>query len=55
MYANLEGELRKRNITRQKMAIDLKLNISTISRKLTEPNRLKLCEAYKIKRFIFSR
>lgn len=49
MFQNLEGELRKRGITRQKIADDMHLNVSTVSRKLTEPNRLKLAEAYKIR------
>lgn len=49
MYPNLEGELRKKGITRQKMADDLHLNVSTVSRKLTEPGRLKLWEAYQIR------
>lgn len=49
MYFNLEGELRKNCITRQRMADDLKMNVSTISRKLTTPGRLKLIEAYKIR------
>lgn len=53
MYFNLEGELRKKKITRQKMANDLKLNVSTISRKLTEPGRLKLIEAYQIRDLYF--
>lgn len=53
MYFNLEGELRKKKITRQKMANDLKLNVSTVSRKLTEPGRLKLIEAYQIRDLYF--
>lgn len=53
MYVNLEGELRKKRITRQKIAEDLNLNVSTISRKLTEPGRLKLIEAYKIRDLYF--
>lgn len=53
MYANLEGELRKRNITRQKIAKDMNLNIATVSRKLTENGRLKLSEAYKIRDLYF--
>ena len=53
MYANLEGELRKKNITRQKIATDLHLNISTVSRKLSEEGRLKLVEAYKIRDLYF--
>lgn len=53
MYANLEGELRKKNITRQMIANDMKLNVSTVSRKLTENGRLKLNEAYKIRDLYF--
>lgn len=53
MYANLEGELRKKKITRQKMAKDMNLNVSTISRKLTEEGRLKLKEAYEIRDLYF--
>ena len=49
MYANLEGELRRKNITRQIMANDLNMNVSTVSRKLTERGRLKLSEAYEIR------
>ena len=49
MYQNLEGELRKKCTTRQRMATDLKMNISTVSRKLTTPGRLKLAEAYRIR------
>lgn len=53
MYYNLEGELRKKKITRQKMADDLRLNVSTVSRKLSEPGRLKLLEAYQIRDLYF--
>lgn len=53
MYYNLEGELRKKKITRQKMADDLQLNVSTVSRKLSEPGRLKLLEAYQIRDLYF--
>ena len=53
MYYNLEGELRKIKITSQKMANDLKLNVSTVSRKLSEPGRLKLLEAYQIRDLYF--
>lgn len=49
MYPNLEGELRKKKITRQKMADDFKCNVSTISQKLTKNGRLKLNEAYQIR------
>lgn len=49
MYPNLEGELRKRNITRQKMAHDLNWNIATVSQKLNKKDRLKLNEAYSIR------
>lgn len=49
MYQNLEGELRRHSITRQKIADDLKMNVSTVSRKLTTPGRLKLSEAYLIR------
>ena len=49
MYRNLEGELRKQGITRQKIAEDMHLNVSTVSRNLTEIDRLKLWEAYKIR------
>lgn len=53
VYSNLEGELRKKKITREKIANDMKLNVSTVSRKLTERGRLKLCEAYKIRALYF--
>lgn len=53
MYPNLEGELRKNSITRQKLAVDLNMNISTVSKKLTNPGRLKLSEAYKIRDMYF--
>ena len=49
MYQNLEGELRRHSITRQKIADDLKMNVSTVSRKLTTPGRLILSEAYLIR------
>lgn len=49
MYPNLEGELRKRNITRQRLAHDLNWNISTVSQKLNKRDRLKLNEAYNIR------
>lgn len=49
MYPNLEGELKKRNITRQKMAYDLNWNIATVSQKLNKKDRLKLNEAYTIR------
>ena len=53
MYRNLEGELRKQNITRQKLAEDLHMSISTVSKKLTKPGRLKLSEAYRIRDLYF--
>lgn len=53
MYPNLEGELRKNRITRQKLALDLNMSISTVSKKLTNPGRLKLSEAYKIRDMYF--
>lgn len=37
MYHNLEGELRKCYITRQKLTNDLHINISNVSKKLTTP------------------
>ena len=49
MYLNFEGELRKRQITRQKIADDFKINVSTVSQKLTKKDRLKLDEAYKLR------
>lgn len=53
MYPNLEGELRKKKITREKIAIDMDLSVSTVSRKLTEINRMKLREAYQIRDLYF--
>lgn len=53
LFPNLEGELKKRRITRNKIAEDLSLNVSTISRKLTEEGRLKYQEAIKIKNLYF--
>ena len=35
------------------MADDLRLNVSTVSRKLSEPGRLKLLEAYQIRDLYF--
>ena len=53
LYPNLEGELRKRNITRKELSEKLNLNISTISRKLTETGKLKYEEATKIQSLYF--
>ncbi len=53
LYPNLEGELRKRKITRNTISKDLNLNISTVSRKLTEVGKLKYQEAVDIKNLYF--
>lgn len=53
MYRNLEAELRRNGITREKIAEILGVTISTASEKLTKPNRLKIDEANKIKLALF--
>lgn len=53
MFRNLEAELKRQGITREKLAECLGVNISTISAKLTKPDRIKLCEAMKIQRMFF--
>ena len=53
MFNNLEGELRKRNITREKMSVDMNMNISTISAKLNNADRFKLAEAFKLRDLYF--
>lgn len=53
LYPNLEGELKKRDISRGRIAKDLCLSVSTVSRKLNEPNRLKFFEAHTIKKLYF--
>lgn len=54
MYRNLEAELRRKGITRAMLADALKINIATISEKLTKPGRLKLEEAKKIHKIFFA-
>ncbi|OGO90316.1 MAG: hypothetical protein A2Y17_12160 [Clostridiales bacterium GWF2_38_85] len=53
MYRNLEAELRRKGITRAKLAEALGINIATVSEKLTKPNRLWLYEALEIQRIYF--
>ena len=53
MFKNLEGELRRERITRARLAEDMELSVSTVSRKLTECGRLKYCEARKIRDLYF--
>lgn len=52
MYPNLEAELKRKNIKRQKIGEILNLSQSTISQKLTGQYDIKLKEAKKIKEFL---
>lgn len=54
MYRNLEAELKRKGLTRDDVATALNINISTVSAKLTKPNRLKYSEAKKIKETFFN-
>lgn len=49
MYPNLEAEFKRQNIKREDIATLLGINLSTVPDKLNSENRLKLCEAIKIK------
>lgn len=53
MYKNLEAEFKRNGLTRTKIAAVLNLHVSTLSNKLTKNDRLKLCEAVKIKNEFF--
>lgn len=53
MYRNLEAELRRKGIRRVDVAEVMKINIATVSDKLTKPDRLKLSEAFAIQRNFF--
>jgi len=53
MYKFLEGKLRQEGITREQIAKDLNLTISTVSCKLNSNGRLKLAEAQKIRDLYF--
>lgn len=52
MYPNLEAELKRKNIKRQKIGEILNLSQSTISQKLTGQYDIKLKEAKEIKEFL---
>lgn len=53
MYRNLEAELKRNEITREQLAQLLGVTVSTMSEKLTKPNRLKVHEAKKIRKTFF--
>lgn len=53
MYRNLEAELKRNAITRERLAQLLGVTVSTISEKLTKPNRLKVHEAKLIRETFF--
>lgn len=52
MYGNLEAELKRRGITRGKLAKEMDLTPSTISLKLNGKSDISLKEAMRIKRII---
>ncbi|MDV9346849.1 hypothetical protein RZ889_017720 [Clostridioides difficile] len=47
MFRNLKAEMARKNITNEKIAKALNLNVSTICAKLNSINRLKYIEAKK--------
>lgn len=49
MYSNLKAEMARHGITLEKLSQKLGINIGTLSAKLNVYNRLKLCEAIKIR------
>ena len=53
MYRNLEAELKRNEITREQLAQLLGVTVSTMSEKLTKPNRLKVQEARIIRKTFF--
>ena len=53
MYANLKAEMARNNITLDNIAEKLSLNISTVSAKLNNYNRLKYCECVTIRNNFF--
>lgn len=53
MYRNLEAELKRNEITREQLAQLLGVTVSTMSEKLTKPNRLKVHEARMIRKTFF--
>ena len=52
MFSNLEAELKRKRITREKLANELKMSISTISTKLTGKSEFTLKEAMEIKKLL---
>lgn len=53
MFKNLRAEMARKNITNEKIAKALNLNVSTICAKLNSTNRLKYIEAKKIQAIFF--
>lgn len=49
MYINLEAELARKNITKVQVADVLKIDVTALSEKLTDPDRLELGEAFIIR------
>jgi BetR domain. len=52
LYVNVEAELRRKGITRAKLANQLGLAISTVSQKLTGKAEFTLAEAKEVKRLL---
>lgn len=53
VYNNLRAEMARHHLTIQSMAVGLKMNRDTLSRKLSGKSPLYLDEAFKIQRMFF--
>ena len=53
MYKNLEAEMIRNGVTRNMVADELHINVSTLSAKMNVPDRMKLCEAQRIQKVFF--
>lgn len=53
MFPNLKAEMARNKITLDQIATELHLNVSTVSAKLNNYNRLKYCECAAIRNKFF--
>lgn len=53
MFKNLKAEMARQGFTNKDIASAIGVNISTVTFKLNEPDRLKFCEAREIKKKLF--
>lgn len=53
MYPNLAAEMSRNGITAEKMAKQIGINAATMSAKINKKDRMKLCEAARIRDTFF--